>query len=104
MFILVNDHDFELVGVGRGRVHGLAEDLRGEDQRLLEGAVLLVVALQRRDRVDRALASGVRLPGAVVARGVRAVQLETYQVILARVHDAEGPRGTELGLHVLVVA
>mmetsp|Transcript_15870 Transcript_15870/g.19990 ORF Transcript_15870/g.19990 Transcript_15870/m.19990 type:complete len:200 (+) Transcript_15870:76-675(+) len=99
------DSNLELLGVRLGHVHRFAEHLGSEHGRLLQTQILAIVVLERADRIHTVLARRVGLPRSVVARRVRAVELEALDGVVASVHqgDAEWSTAAIEGVDVLLV-
>jgi len=86
------DADLELVGVRLGQVHRFAEDFGGHHGGLLQGEVFAVVIFELAHSVHAVLTRNMSFPSRIVARRVRAVELEALNGVVASVHerDTEG--------------
>ena len=103
--IACDNSNFKLVGVWFVHVHGFAEDFGREDSGLLQRQFLCVVILQVANGIHTVFTRGMSLPGSIVARWIRAVELESLDGVPAGVHegDSEGSAAAHLGVDVLLV-
>ena len=100
------DHsNFELFRIGFVHVHGFSEHLGCQDSSLLQSQLLCVVILQIADGIHAVFARSMSLPCCIVARWIRAVELEALDGVPAGVHegDSEGAATAHLGVDVLLV-
>ena len=78
--------NFKLISVGFVHVHRFAESFGCEDSRFLQSHVLPVVVFQWANGINAVFTSGMSHPCCVVAGGVRAVELEALDGVIAGVH------------------
>ena len=97
--------DLEFLSIWLRHVHRFAQHLGSQDSRLLESQVLTVVILKSADCIHTVLARSMGLPGCIVARWVRAVELEALDGVVASVHerDAKGSAASVEGVYMLLI-
>ena len=101
----LQDTDLEFFSVWLCHVHRFAEYLGSEHSGLLKAQVLTIVILECADSVDTVLSSSVSFPSSIVARRVRAEELEALDGIVACIHqrDAKGSAATIECVDMLLV-
>ena len=95
----------ELIDIRGSHVHTLSKYSNGKVKCLLKIARLVLI-LQLANGIDAALAGCMRLPCSVVTRGIRMVQLEALDGIIAGIHHTNTVRsaGAVLSVEMLLIA
>lgn len=95
-----------LFAVQRRAVHSLAHRPEHKANRILDLNIVFILLLQQALRRAVVRAYTRRLPAAIVARGVRVVQLELVVWVVAGIEkgNTEGAQTTELRVALLHVA